>query len=571
MLPATRNLRQLHSEITEVISTIHENIDHGRADLLVSLPELRKVMVELMDDSNQQVQLLVTEFGNHSLVREMQQDQVQLEEDAHDADMLIDLYTMDGDQDGVARWGTPSQLHSKAWVSSSSPQGSSSVATRDPFPANTPRKASVVFKMIDMDTPKHVQDNPEMQSGRATKTPAYQAGTETPAPQSRTDTLAYQAGTETPACQNGTKTPAFQAGPVDSLQSEDTKMHQENCTVPRQFLGFFATKLLLHTAVTMADQSPAITPRLPALKKVNDEICPFPHDTANSSPLGPRTETSMNVVVPEAAADVQPPDGTEAAQAQDNTASVQPPEMTPTGTEATCTKATCTTWGINYNSQLVSDTVEPQGVRDIQTYCQTTQAATSGRRHGLHNPGTRNTVNVNHGELLHTEVQLSSMEYGHLYTANPVQPVPHVQLGADSSTTPVQQLPTFAKAAVSTHKGTPSLQQANVLLSPHAPWSYEDKSSPLHARSTALLANHDAVGKPAGHQIKAADTPVWCQTTPVDVVSLEAAAVQPLLDTAAVQPTVVQQPHETELNATNSLGQYDGTTNTSCMCEHAAH
>ena len=76
---------------------------------------------------------------------------------------------------------------------------------------------------------------------------------------------------------------------------------------------------------------------------MNDEICPFPHDTANSSPLGPRKETSMNVVVPEAAADVQPPDGTEAAQAQDNTASVQPPEMTPTGTEATCTEATCTT------------------------------------------------------------------------------------------------------------------------------------------------------------------------------------------------------------------------------------
>jgi hypothetical protein len=154
MLSATRNLRQLHTEIAEVISTIHENIDHGRADLLVSLPELRKVLVELIDDSNQQVQLLVTESGNHGLVREMQQDQVQLEEDAHDADMLIDLYTMDGDQDGVARWGTPSQLHSTSWGSSSSPQGSSSVDTRDPFPANTPRKASVVFKMIDMDTPK---------------------------------------------------------------------------------------------------------------------------------------------------------------------------------------------------------------------------------------------------------------------------------------------------------------------------------------------------------------------------------------------------------------------------------
>ena len=104
MLPAathrvTRNLRQLHSEIAEIINIIHENIDHGRADLLVSLPELRKVMVELMEDSYQQVQLLATEFGNHSLVREMQQDQVHLEEDAHDADMLIDLYTMETDQD----------------------------------------------------------------------------------------------------------------------------------------------------------------------------------------------------------------------------------------------------------------------------------------------------------------------------------------------------------------------------------------------------------------------------------------------------------------------------------------
>ena len=263
MFPAAmhiRNLRQLHHEITEVISTIHENIAHGRADLLVSLPELRKVMAELMEDSFQQVQLVATELGNHNLVRKVQEDQVQLEEDAHDADMLIDLYTIDTDQDGVKSWGTdatqgtPSQLHSTAWVSPSSPHESSSVATVDPFPANTPRKASVVFKMIDKDTPKHVQDNPDMQSGRATKTPAYQAGTETPAPQSRTDTLAYQAGTETPACQNGTKTPACQAGPVDSLQSEDTKMHQENCTVvPRQFLGFFATKLLLHTAVTMAD------------------------------------------------------------------------------------------------------------------------------------------------------------------------------------------------------------------------------------------------------------------------------------------------------------------------------
>ena len=89
-------------------------------------------MAELMEDSFQQVQLVATELGNHNLVRKVQEDQVQLEEDAHDADMLIDLYTMDTDQDEVESWGTdatqgtPSQLHSTAWVSPSSPHESSS-------------------------------------------------------------------------------------------------------------------------------------------------------------------------------------------------------------------------------------------------------------------------------------------------------------------------------------------------------------------------------------------------------------------------------------------------------------
>ena len=75
-------------------------------------------MVELMEDSFQQVQLLATELGNHSLVREAQQAQGQLRDDAHDADMLIDLYTMDTDEDGVECWDTVDtqethpQLHS---------------------------------------------------------------------------------------------------------------------------------------------------------------------------------------------------------------------------------------------------------------------------------------------------------------------------------------------------------------------------------------------------------------------------------------------------------------------------
>ena len=228
MLPATthriiRNLRQLHSEISEVIGTIHENIDHGRADLLVSLPELREVMIELMEDRLQQVQLLANELGNHSLVREVRQGHAQLEYDAHDADMLIDLYTMDTDR--VEGWDT------------------------------VPTQAGV------------------------TETPAYQAGPEAPA---------YQAGPEAPACQAGPETPAYQAGTVDTLQPIMHHMHQDSCSKPRQFLGFFTTKQLLNSAVTTV---PANTSSLSALE--NDRIIPVSHDTTNPSPLGPVATRTM--------------------------------------------------------------------------------------------------------------------------------------------------------------------------------------------------------------------------------------------------------------------------------------
>ena len=169
-------------------------------------------MVELMEDSFQQVQLLATELGNHSLVREAQQAQGQLKDDAHDADMLIDLYTMDTDR--VEGWDT------------------------------VPTQAGV------------------------TETPAYQAGPEAPA---------YQAGPEAPACQAEPETPAYQVGTVDTLQPIMHHMHQDSCSKPRQFLGFFTTRQLLNSAVTTV---PANTSSLSAL--VNDGIIPVSHDTANS-------------------------------------------------------------------------------------------------------------------------------------------------------------------------------------------------------------------------------------------------------------------------------------------------
>jgi hypothetical protein len=59
--------------------------------------------------------------------------------------------------------------------------------------------------------------------------------------------------------------------------------------------------------------------------------------------LGLNTNNGTALQQQDEAADVQPLDGTAAAQAQVNTAAVQPPDGSPTCPEATCTKATCTT------------------------------------------------------------------------------------------------------------------------------------------------------------------------------------------------------------------------------------
>jgi hypothetical protein len=93
-----KTLKDLTSEIKEVMDTIHINIDHQRAELWVCLPELGKGLGSLMEDHSLHVKLarcLASKLGDHDLVEEIEQEQVQLEAEVFKAFNLIDMFTMD--------------------------------------------------------------------------------------------------------------------------------------------------------------------------------------------------------------------------------------------------------------------------------------------------------------------------------------------------------------------------------------------------------------------------------------------------------------------------------------------
>ena len=198
-----RILKDLSSEITEVIETIHDNVAHQRADILVCLPELGKALCGLMEDHSQHVELvrhLAAKLGDHGLVEEVEQEQVQLEEEAYKASELVDMFAMDEDWtygqdtvDNTAQGYDDSAL--AATASENSQEGST--GNRD----KTSATQSPAF-----------QAGPITPATPGSKTPAHQAGPETPAYQAGTETPAYQAGTETPAYQAGPETPAYQTG-----------------------------------------------------------------------------------------------------------------------------------------------------------------------------------------------------------------------------------------------------------------------------------------------------------------------------------------------------------------------
>ena len=93
-----KTLKDLYSEIAEVIDTIHINIDHQRAELWVCLPELGKVLSSLMEDHSLHVKLvrcLAFKLGDHDLVEEIEQEQVHLEVEVSKAFELVEMVAMD--------------------------------------------------------------------------------------------------------------------------------------------------------------------------------------------------------------------------------------------------------------------------------------------------------------------------------------------------------------------------------------------------------------------------------------------------------------------------------------------
>ena len=96
----TRLLKQQRSDILEVIETVTDNINQQRADLLVCIPELRKIMCGLMEDHLGNVKLLATKLGkSHTLVREIVEQHHQLEDTVNGTLRQVNQMVMDSKED----------------------------------------------------------------------------------------------------------------------------------------------------------------------------------------------------------------------------------------------------------------------------------------------------------------------------------------------------------------------------------------------------------------------------------------------------------------------------------------
>ena len=174
-----RIVNNLHSEITEVIETIYDNIDYRRADILVCLPELGRALSGLMEDHTQHIRHvrdLASKLDDHGLVKEVEEGQVQLEDEVNEAFRLVEMFSMGED-----------------WVEGQDAGDTTAYSYDGPVLAAT---AAVTVT---------ASCNPATQAGCETDTPASQDRTETPAP---------RAGTYTPASQTQARTSANLVGPA---------------------------------------------------------------------------------------------------------------------------------------------------------------------------------------------------------------------------------------------------------------------------------------------------------------------------------------------------------------------
>ena len=109
----TNILRQQELEIREVIDTIHENINQQRSDLRFCLPELREVLIDLMQEHYSDNDHLANELGvAHEIVLYWDLRLDQLVDEAHEAIQMTDIMLgNDKDLDGDV---AITQAHSEA-------------------------------------------------------------------------------------------------------------------------------------------------------------------------------------------------------------------------------------------------------------------------------------------------------------------------------------------------------------------------------------------------------------------------------------------------------------------------
>ena len=88
-------LKTQRSEIDEVIETIHDNINQ-RSDLEICLPELKNILIGLMQDQFQDIKFLANKLGeNHPMISMLEQERDQLVGVANKTIKMTNIFIMD--------------------------------------------------------------------------------------------------------------------------------------------------------------------------------------------------------------------------------------------------------------------------------------------------------------------------------------------------------------------------------------------------------------------------------------------------------------------------------------------
>ena len=88
-------LKTQRSEIDEVIETIHDNINQ-RSDLEICLPELKKILIGLIQDHFQDIKFSANNLGeSHPMISVLEQERDQLVGVANEMIKMTNIFIMD--------------------------------------------------------------------------------------------------------------------------------------------------------------------------------------------------------------------------------------------------------------------------------------------------------------------------------------------------------------------------------------------------------------------------------------------------------------------------------------------